>query len=137
MERSRLMAKPYSNDLRRKVLHAIEVDGLPKSQVSQLFHISRNTINLWLHRKAETGDIQPKQRQTPPRAEKITDWEKFRAFVKAHGDKTQAEMAALWEGEISQRTISRALKKIGQSRKKKRTAIANGTRVNGQTSSRT
>lgn len=131
------MAKPYSNDLRRKVLHAIEVDGLPKSQVSQLFHISRNTINLWLHRKAETGDIQPKQRQTPPRAEKITDWEKFRAFVKTHGDKTQAEMAALWEGEISQRTISRALKKIGQSRKKKRTAIANGTKGNERPSSRT
>ncbi len=49
----------------------------------------------------------------------ITDWEKFREFAQVHGDKTQAEMAQLWEGEISDRTISRALKKIGFTRKKR------------------
>jgi len=42
---------------------------------------------------------------------KITDWEKFREFAKTYGDKTQVEMASLWEGEISDRTISRALKR--------------------------
>lgn len=31
----------------------------------------------------------------------ITDWEQFRAFAKSHGDKTQVEMAQLWEGNIS------------------------------------
>jgi len=35
------------------------------------------------------------------------------AFVEENGDKTQAEMAKLWEEEISERTICRALKKIG------------------------
>jgi len=30
---------------------------------------------------------------------KITDWEKFRKFAQAHGDKTQVEMASLWEGQ--------------------------------------
>lgn len=39
--------------------------------------------------------------------------------AKIHGDKTQVEMAKLWDGEISVRTISRALKKIGFTRKKK------------------
>jgi transposase len=112
------MAQPYSNDFRQKVIQAIELDGFKKSQVSQLFNISRNTINLWLQRKAETGDIKPKARQVSQLNVKITDWEKFRAFVKVHGDKTQAEMAELWETEISQRTISRALQKIGPSRKK-------------------
>ena len=33
-------------------------------------------------------------------------------------DKTQAEMAELWDGPISARTISRALAKIGFTRKK-------------------
>ena len=56
------MAKPYSNDFRQKVMQAIELDGLKKSEASQLFNISRNTINLWLKRKAETGD---KQTETP------------------------------------------------------------------------
>lgn len=35
-------------------------------------------------------------------------------------------MAQLWQGEISQRTISRALRKIGHTRKKKPMGIANG-----------
>lgn len=37
---------------------------------------------------------------------KINEWDKFRAFVKERGDKTQTEMAQLSDGEISQRTIS-------------------------------
>jgi transposase len=124
------MAKPYSDDFRQKVMQAIELDGLKKSEASQLFNISRNTINLWCQRKAETGDIKPKPRQASQQRRKITDWEKFGAFVKAYGDKTQAEMVELWDGEISQRTISRALQKIGHTRKKKHMATANGMKPN-------
>jgi transposase len=113
------MAQPYSEDFRQKVMQAIELDGLKKSEASQLFNISRNTINLWCQRKAETGDVKPKPRQISQQNVKISDWNQFRAFVKEHEDKTQSEMAQLWEGEISQRTISRALRKIGHTRKKK------------------
>ncbi|MDJ0708368.1 MAG: IS630 family transposase [Leptolyngbyaceae cyanobacterium MO_188.B28] len=112
------MAKPYSYDLRRKVIDAIELDGMKRCEASEYFHISRNTINLWLHLKAETGDVHPKVREHTGHSHKITDWEKFRAFAQKHHDKTQKEMAELWEGDISDRTISRALKKIGFTRKK-------------------
>ncbi|WP_298904067.1 hypothetical protein [uncultured Nostoc sp.] len=67
-------------------------------------------FNLWLQRKAQTGDVKPKPRKASQQSSKITDWEKFRSFVKQHGDKTQSEMAQLWDEEISQRTISRALR---------------------------
>jgi transposase len=120
------MAKAYSYDFRQKVMQAIELDGLKKSEASQLFNISRNTLNLWCQRQAETGDIKAKSKPANQPSGKITDWEKFRAFVKVHGDKTQAEMAQLWEGEISQRTISRALEKLGHTRKKKRMGTRNG-----------
>jgi transposase len=126
------MAKAYSEDLRRKVIKAIEMDGLKKQEASELFGISRNTINLWFKLKSETGDIQPRQRQIAKPTGKITDWDKFRTFVAEHGDKTQAEMATLWEDGVSQRTISRALHKIGYSRKKKRMATANGMKRNGK-----
>ena len=53
------MAKPYSYDLREKVINAVELDGLKKSEASELFNISRNTIDLWLKRKAQTGDFKP------------------------------------------------------------------------------
>ena len=130
----RVMAKAYSYDLRQKVMQAIELDGMKKSEASELFNISRNTINLWFQRKAETGDIQvkPRTRSSPKR--KITDWEAFRAFAKQHEDKTQAEMAQLWAGDISSRTISRALQKLGWTRKKRRTGIVSAMKRNGRNS---
>ena len=116
------MAKAYSYDLRQKVMAAIELNGLKKSEASQLFNISRNTINLWFQRRGETGDVQAKPTSIPGQRQRITDWPKFRTFAEEHGDKTQAEMAQLW-GNISDRTISRALKQIGFTRKKKPMAI--------------
>lgn len=112
------MTRPYSYDLRQKVIEAIEQNGMKKSEASQIFNLSRNTIDLWLKRRTETGDFRAKQARPPGNGHKITDWEKSRAFVKRHGDKTQAEMAQLWDTEISQRTISRALQKIRFTRKK-------------------
>ena len=126
------MTTPYSYDLRQKVIQAIQQDGLKKSEASSLFRISRNTIDLWLKRQAETGDFQAKPNNPPGNGHKITDWVKFHDFVKAHGDKTQAEMAELWEGEISARTISRALQKIGFTRKKRRMVTGNEMRANGR-----
>ena len=94
------MPKPYSYDLRQKVIQAIELDGMRKSEAAQVFQISRNTINLWLQRKATTGDYQALRNQPPGNNHKITDWEKFGKFVEVNGDKTQVEMAKLWSVEI-------------------------------------
>ena len=110
-------------------MQAIEMDGLKKNEASQLFGISRNTINLWFERREETGDITVKARASSSQKPKISDWEKFREFVKEHEDKTQAEMAELW-GNISQRSISRALKQIGFTRKKKLMVIGNEMKKN-------
>lgn len=59
------MPKPYSYDLRQKVIRAIELDGMSKTETAQVFQISRNTINLWLQRKASTGDYQALPNQPP------------------------------------------------------------------------
>jgi len=107
------MAKAYSYDFRQKVLQALALNGLKKSEVSQLFPISRNTLDLWLKRKAATGNVQAKQRPAVSPRQQITDWEKFRAFAKEHESKTQVEMAGLWERDISDWTLARALAKLG------------------------
>ena len=120
------MAKPYSSDFRQKVIAAIEIDGRKKRDVSEIFNISRNTIDLWLKRKEETGTVLPKSTRPLKSRDKIRDWDKFKQFVKENSSKTQSQMAALWEGEVSSRTISRALAKIGFTRKKRPTDTANG-----------
>jgi len=79
-------------------------------------------------RRSETGDYQALPKQPPGNNHKITDSEKFRTFAAQQGDKTQAEMAALWPGQISARTISRALHKIGFTRKKRPMATLNASK---------
>lgn len=124
------MAKAYSYDLRQKVINAIQVDGMLKSEAAQVFHLSRNTIDLWLKRQAETGDYQSKSTRPHQIARRISDWDKFAQFAQQHGDKTQAQMAEAWDGDVSARTISRALNTLGWSRKKKLTATTNEMQPN-------
>lgn len=96
-----MMANPYSYDLRRKVIEAIELNGMKRCEASEFFNISRNTINTWFQRRRETGDFNTTVKVHRGNGHKISDWEKFRPFVETYGDKTQAEMAELWEGDIS------------------------------------
>ncbi|MEP0929898.1 MULTISPECIES: IS630 family transposase [Cyanophyceae] len=112
------MPKPYSLDLRQKLIDAIELNGMTKSEASTAFQISRNTIDLWLKRKASTGSLAPSSNAPVSPQRKISDLEAFRTFAQQHRYKTQTEMAELWPGEMSQRTISRALQRIGWTKKK-------------------
>lgn len=89
------MAKPYSYDFRQKVIAAIEKDGRKKGEVSQMFNISRNTIDLWLKRKEQTGAAIAKSTKPLHGRDKITDWEKFKSFAKENSSKTQSQMADL------------------------------------------
>ena len=120
------MPAPYSYDLRRKAIEAVN-RGERKTDVSQMFHISRNTLDLWLKREEQTGDCQAITNYQQGCSHKIRDGERLRAFVQQHGDKTQAQMASLWGDNVSQQNISDALQKIGLSRKKKRMGIENET----------
>ena len=71
------MPTPYSDDFRLQVLEAIELKSLKKGEASQLFNISRNTIDLWFRRKAQTGDVKPKQRLVSQSKSKIDNWNLF------------------------------------------------------------
>jgi transposase len=118
------MPSPYSYDLRCKTIEAVG-RGERKSEVCRMLHISRNTLDLWLKRLEQTGDCRAVTGFQTGSGHKITDWDRFRAFVRQHGGKTQAQMAQLWGDNVSQQNISDALKKIGVSRKKNLTATEN------------
>jgi transposase len=86
-----------------------------------MFSISRNTLDLWLKREAQTGDYQAITRFQKGCRHKITDWKRFEEFVQKQGGKTQREMASLWGEGVTQQNISDALMKLGVSRKKRPT----------------
>jgi transposase len=68
------MPAPYSEDLRQKVIAAV-ARGERKTDVSRMFNISRNTLDLWLARQAETGSFRAKETVAKPKT-KIRDWER-------------------------------------------------------------
>jgi transposase len=111
------MPAPYSEDLRQKVIAAVE-KGERKTDVSRMFNISRNTLDLWFPLDAPTGSCRSKVTVAKPKT-KINDWERFREFIKKHGGKTQIEIAKLWGEGVTQQNISNAMKKMGVSRKKR------------------
>lgn len=121
------MPAPYSEDFRQKAIAAVE-RGERKIEVSRMFNISRNTLDQWLQRQEQTGKCEAITNYQCGNRHKITDWQRFGAFVQQHGDKTQAQMAELWGDGVTQQNISDALQKLGLSRKKRRTGIANGTK---------
>jgi len=112
------MPAPYSYDLRDKAIKAVK-GGERKSDVCRMLNISRNTLDLWLKREAQTGDYQAITHFQMGYQHKITDWKRFEEFVQQHGGKTQREMAKLWGDNVTQQNISDALRKLELSRKKR------------------
>lgn len=123
------MSAAYSDDLRAKVLAAID-RGEKKSQVSRMFNISRNTLDLWLKRREKTGSAAPIRNYHRGPAPKINDLDAFRGFATTHGHLTQQQMAQLWPEAVSNRTIGKALQRIGFTRKKRPMATESVTRPN-------
>jgi transposase len=115
------MPAPYSDDLRQKAIAATK-RGERKSQVCRLLNISRNTLDLWLKRQEQSGAVGAIRSYRRGPKPKIEDLEVFRAFAQRHGHLTQHEMAQQWSEAISNRTIGKALERIGFTRKKKRMA---------------
>lgn len=105
------MPVPYSYDFRKKAIEAYK-RGERKTNICRLLNISRNTLDLWLKKEAETGDFKATTIGRKGPNPKIDDEEKFRAFIKEYGDKSQKEMAILWGEGVTQQNISKAIKKF-------------------------
>lgn len=119
------MPAPHSLDLRLKAVAAFD-RGERKSDICRFLDISRNTLDLWLKRREESGSVAPKTDYRRGPEPKIKDLDAFRAFVEEYGHLTQKEMAEQWEEPISDASIREALRKIEFTRKKRPIDIKRG-----------
>ena len=55
------MAKPYSIDLRERVVAAVEHGGLSRRQAAERFDVVASTVINWVRRFRETGSVAPGQ----------------------------------------------------------------------------
>ena len=52
------MAKPYSDDLRERVVADIEA-GFTREEVAELYNLALSTVGGFIKRKRETGSVSP------------------------------------------------------------------------------
>jgi transposase len=109
--------KPYSKDLRIRVLSAVD-RGAPREEVASTFSVSVPTIKRWLKRRRETGDVEAKPIPGRPRSNKSVALE---AWLPLHLEKNpdltlQEHRQAFEEAHrgtrVSASTIGRAIARL-------------------------
>lgn len=118
----------YSIDLRVRAVDAVK-SGYSKSQVCRLFKICRKTLYSWLALEAQ-GDLSPISGFQKGHSHGIKDLNELQRFVQSHADYTQEELGRYFG--VSGPTISRGLKKLGISRKKRVKPIQSAMKKNAK-----
>src|SRR5919202_3361502 len=118
--------KPYSKDLRLKVLEALD-RGMPRREVAQIFGISMPTIKRWLKRRRETGELAPRPSPGPPARKGMALEQALPAQLQSNPDFTLEEHRELFEEthgiSVSTASISRAFERLGLPLKKRHSLL--------------
>jgi|SRR5215208_114459 len=95
------MAKPYSSDLRVRVIVAIE-EGATLEEAAERHHVSLSSVGRFLRRKRETGKVNPAKFGGYKPYALAAHEELFRKLVTAQPDITLAELRA----ELAKRKVT-------------------------------
>ena len=115
--------RPYSRDLRLRVLAAID-RGMPREEVVRVFGVSAPTIRRYLRLRRETGGVEAKPVPGPPARKGAALGEALPSQARANPDLTLAEHCELFEEQsgvrVSTATMSRTSRRLGLPLKKSR-----------------
>ena len=109
--------KPYSIDLRLRVLAAVE-RGVPREEVAKTFSVSVPTIKRWLKRRRETGDVEPKPIPGRPRVKGVALQEWLPKHLENNDDLTLEEHREAFEEahrggmRVSRASVGRAIARL-------------------------
>ena len=115
--------RAYSLDLRQKVVAAVERGDSTIEEVASTFGVGLTFVKKMLRQHRETGDLSPRPHgggHTPRLS--VRHLKLLRSEVARHPDKTAAALREHLEERagvaVSRPTVSRALSRLGLSRKK-------------------
>jgi transposase len=115
--------KASSQDLRERVLRAVD-QGYQRADIIKLFAVSRATIKRYLKQRRETGAVNVKAIPGRPPKKLAPLQAHLLAQLEAHPDATLEADCQLWQEQqgvaVSTSTMSRAIKRVGWTRKKRR-----------------
>ena len=122
--------RAYSPDLRAKILAAVD-SGMTLREAARVFGVGTTTIKRYARQRRLTGSLEP--RRHPGRLPKIRphEQEALRAQLAMHPTAVLTEHCTLWEAShgtrLSIMSMSRAIRKLGWTRKKDRWVPPSGT----------
>jgi transposase len=112
--------RAYSNDLRERIVAAVERGEQSIRQIARLFSVSLSCVVRLLQRQRRTGSVQPQPHGgVPPRKLDAAAEARLLELVRAQPDATLAELRERLGVRCSLMTIARALKRHRITRKKK------------------
>jgi transposase len=129
------MTRPYSVDLRERVVRAVEA-GLSRRAAARRFEVSVSFVIQLLQRWQQRGTVQPERYGGWKRAILAAHAERVHALLRVEPDLTIAELRSRLAAEaiqVSPAAISRFLAAEGLTRKKRRSTRPSR---NGRTSPR-
>ena len=117
------MPSPLSVDLRRRVVAAYENENRSYAEIGARFCVGEATVNRWVHQHRRTGSVEPKVARGGKAPQ--LEGEKLDAvhiLVLEKPDRTEHEiaqaLATIHSLYVSRSTVSRALARLGLTRKK-------------------
>ena len=115
--------KAYSQDLREHVLRAVDL-GCSRAEIVYLLGVSLATIKRYIKQRREEGHVRPKAIPGRPPTKRAQVETNVLTQLQANADATLEQHCIMWEqthGErVSRWTMSRAIKRLGWTRKKSR-----------------
>lgn len=123
--------KAYSQDLRERVLRAVD-QGRRHSEIVDVLGVSAATIGRYLKQQREQGHVRPKAIPGRPSKTLPSLRAGLEEQLKASPDATLAQHCQDWEQQqglhVSRWSMSRAIKRLGWTRKKRQWEPASATK---------
>jgi transposase len=121
--------KPFSNDLRVRIVDVYAEGKLSYPQVAARFQVSVSSVRRFVKRWREVGAVLPKPAAHRHPKVDATGMAVLEAFLRAHVDASQEELCAHLQRTtgvvVSQPTMCRLLHQAGLTRKKRRNGRKN------------
>lgn len=130
------MPKAISEDLRKRALRAYRC-GKAASVVAADFAVCERSIYRWDKQEKATGSLASGHARSGRKSKIVID-KRFEEFAQATAHQTLQQMAEHWQQlaadheQVSRMAMCRAVKKLGWTRKKRRTATKSATKEPGR-----
>lgn len=123
--------KAYSTDLRERVIGAVK-QGMPQTEIAKVFAISLSSIKRYLKQWRESATLESKPIPGRPSKKLVPLQADLSQMLMAAPDATLEQHCQTWEQmhgiKVSISTMSRAIKRLGWTRKKRHWEQVNVTR---------